>query len=517
MAIRMAYLTVTALLAAPTCMAQPGPQNLWQLPVAAPGPALARTHALRPCESLPKGLSGSAIVREAITIPGSNGAGAWCRVTIEIQGKSGHPISVWLALPIENWNGRFLGLGGAGWVPGLPFSILLGSSLGFATATTNAGRAYDLSTSPEALSRLVDDDKFLSDANGHLDWDELRNIAYRGVHDMTVAGKAVTAEFYGIQARYSYFSGCSTGGREGQAEVQRYPSDYDGVLSGSPAINWAHFGAAQSWSVAVTRSARDVPQCKLDAAHRAAVAACDTDDGLKDGLVSQVGSCHFDPKTLIGLRTDCGTIDAQDAEVIRQLWDGPHRPDGAPLWNGTDRAALIHSSTSALWLDQFEAEGRALEGPSLAGFESQFSKFVNRYGPTMDTSDPDVRAFAAHGGKTILWHGVADDVIPAAGTVHYVQSIQKTLGRRATDRFLRFYEAPGVLHCQGGDGPQPVDLLEPLMMWVEHGQTPTAGRSENWDAGGHTARTRPLCPYPTHARFDGAGNPDDAKSFRCVN
>ena len=517
MSIRMAYLTVTALLAAQTCIAQPGPQNLWQLPVAAPAPTLAQTHAVRPCESLPKGLPGSAVVREAITIPGSNGAGAWCRVTIEIQEKSGHPISVWLALPIENWNGRFLGLGGAGWVPGLPFSILLGSSLGFATATTNAGREYDLNTSPEALSRLVDDDRFLSDANGHLDWDKLRNFAYRGVHDMTVAGKAVTAEFYGLKARYAYFSGCSTGGREGQAEVQRYPADYDGVLSGSPAINWAHFGAAQSWSVAVMRSARDVPQCKLDAAHRAAVAACDTDDGLKDGLVSQVGACHFDPKTLIGLRTECGTIDAQDADVIRQLWDGPHRPDGAPLWNGTDRAALIHSSTSALWLEQFEAEGRTLEGPSLAGFESQFGKFVKRYGPTMDTSDPDVRAFAAHGGKTILWHGVADDVIPAAGTVHYVQSIQKTLGKRATDQFLRFYEAPGVLHCQGGDGPQPVDLLEPLMMWVEHGQTPTAGRSENWDAGGHTSRTRPLCPYPTHARFDGAGNPDDAKSFSCVN
>ena len=108
----------------------------------------------------------------------------------------------------------------------------------------------------------------------------------------------------------------------------------------------------------------------------------------------------------------------------------------------------------------------------------------------MDTSDPDVRAFAAHGGKTILWHGVADDVVPAAGTVHYVQSIQKTLGTIATDKFLRFYEAPGVLHCQGGDGPQPVDLLEPLMMWVEHGQAPTAGRSENWDAGGHASTMR---------------------------
>jgi feruloyl esterase len=513
----MAYLSLTALLAAQTCIAGPGPQNLWQLPIAAPGPTLAQTHAVRPCESLLKSLPGAGVVRAAVTIPASNGAGAWCRVTIEIHEKSDHPISVWLALPIENWNGRFLGLGGAGWVAGLPFSIPLGSSLGFATATTNAGREYDANISPEVLSGLVDDDTFLRDAKGHLDWDELRNFAYRGVHAMTVAGKAVTAEFYGAKARYAYFSGCSTGGQQGQAEVQRYPDDYDGVMSGAPAINWAHIGAAQSWSVAVMRNTSDVPQCKLDAAQRAAVAACATDDGLKDGLVAQVGTCHFDPSTLIGLHTDCGTIDAQDAEVIRQLWDGPRRANGSPLWNGTDRAAVLHSSTSALWLDQFEDEGRALEVPSLARFESQFDRFVNRYGPAMDTSDPDLRAFAAHGGKTILWHGVADDVIPAAGTVHYVQSIQKALGTSATDKFLRLYEAPGVLHCQGGEGPQPVDLLEPLMMWVEHGQAPTAGRSENWDAGGHTARTRPLCPYPTHARFNGQGNESDASSFSCVN
>ena len=517
MARPIAYLILTATLAAEICMARPGPQNLWQLPVAAPAPALAQTHAVRPCEALLNSPIGSGVVREAVTIPGSNGAGPWCRVTIEIHEKSDHPISVWLALPIENWNGRFLGLGGAGWVPGLPFSILLGSSLGFATAATNAGREYDANISPEALSRLVDDDTFLRDAKGHLDWDKLRNFAYRGVHDMTVAGKAVTAEFYGVKARYSYFSGCSTGGREGQAEVQRYPDDYDGVMSGSPVINWAHLGAAQSWPAAVTSATREVPQCKLDAAHRAAVAACDADDGLKDGLVSQVGSCHFDPRTLIGLHTDCGTIDAQDAEVIRQLWDGPRRSDGSSLWNGTDRAALLHASTPAPSLDRFENEGRSLEKPSLARFESQFNKFVNRYGPTMDTSDPDVRAFAAHGGKIILWHGVADDVVPAAGTVRYVQSIRETLGTSATEKFLRFYEAPGVLHCQGGDGPQPVDLLEPLMMWVEHGQAPTAARSENWDASGHTSRTRPLCPYPTHARYNGEGDANDARSFSCVN
>jgi hypothetical protein len=144
-----------------------------------------------------------------------------------------------------------------------------------------------------------------------------------------------------------------------------------------------------------------------------------------------------------------------------------------------------------------------------------FDQFVERYGAVMDTSSPDLRAFAERGGKTIIWHGIADDIIPAAGSVHYVESIRRTLGQGKTDNFLRFYLAPGVGHCRWGDGPQPVALLEPLMEWVEHRRAPTAVRSENWDEAGHVTRTRPLCPYPEHARYRGRGALDDAANFRC--
>ena len=500
--------------------AQPrgGLDEILQLPTAV-APALGQVTAAHSCESLltappPE----NAAVREARMEPGRDGAGDSCRVTIEIATPPAPDVvTVWLALPTDHWNGRFLGLGGGGWVPGFPAALDAGAALGFATAITNAGRPYKVSIDPQELGRMVARDDFLLDASGRLNWTALQNFAYRGVHEMTVVGKAVTRAFYGAAPRYAYFSGCSTGGRQGQSEVQRYPQDYDGVLSGAPAINWAHFGAAEFWPVAVTNELGAVARCKFDAAYRAAIAACDADDGARDGLVSDVGTCRFDPKALVGVKTDCGVISAQDAEVIRRIWDGPRHRDGSRLWNGIDRAALIHAPESpAHWAEPF-FDGKAPDagGLSTVAFERLFDQFVERYGAVMDTSSPDLQAFAERGGKTILWHGVADDIIPAAGTVHYVESIRRTLGQVKTDTFLRLYLAPGVGHCQWGDGPHPVALLEPLMDWVEHGQAPTAVRSEKWDQAGRLIRTRPLCPYPERVRYQGRGSSDDAGNFRC--
>lgn len=493
------------------------PDDLWQLP-AAPLPALSQTKPVRSCESFSATrVFADATVREARVVQSTDGARELCRMTIAVTlPLASNVVTVWLELPAQHWNGRFLGLGGGGWMPGFPAALDAGASLGFATAITNAGRPYDLSIDPEELGRMVGRNDFLLNAEGRLDWTRLQNFAYRGIHEMTVVGKAVTGQFYGVQPHYAYFSGCSTGGRQGQAEVQRYPQDYDGVLSGSPAINWAHFAAAESWALAVTRELGDVPQCKLDAAHRAATAACDGDDGARDGLVSGVGTCRFDAKALVGVQTDCGVIDAREAQVIARIWEGPRRRDGSRLWNGIDRAALIHAPQAPANQASPFSDGPAPDAQkfSPAAFEAQFDQFVERYGAVMDTSSPDLGAFAKH-GKTILWHGVADDIIPAQGTVHYVDSIRRTLGERETDNFLRFYLAPGVGHCGSGDGPQPVALLEALMQWVEQGHAPKAVRSENRDQTGRITRTRPLCPYPAIARYRGRGSLDDAASFRC--
>ena len=490
--------------------------DLWQLP-AAVEPVLGQLTPARSCASLLNTRpSADAIVRDARLMQGGR-TGEVCSVTIEVSVPLARtPISVWLMLPTQNWNGRFLGMGGFVWLPGFTPALERGAALGFATAITNAGRDYDLSMDPEEQVHLIGRNDFLLDAKGRLDWTALQNFAYRGIHEMTVVGKAVTKQFYGKGSRYSYFSGCSTGGRQGQSEVQRYPQDYDGVLSGAPAINWAHFAAAEFWQAALTSELGGVPQCKLNAAHKAAVAACDADDGARDGLVSGAGICRFDSKELVGVQTECGDIDPREADVIGRIWEGPRRRDGSRLWSGIDRAALIVPPQSpANWAKPFfDGEVPDAEGLSFAHFEALFEQLIERYGAVMDTASPDVGAFAKH-GKTIIWHGIADDIIPVAGTLHYVKSIRRTLGEREADKFLRFYLAPGVGHCRFGDGPQPVALLGPLMEWVEQGRAPAAVSSENSDDAGRVTRTRPLCPYPQRARYRGRGSLDEAASFEC--
>jgi hypothetical protein len=491
--------------------------DLWQLPSAV-APALGQVTPAGSCESLlGTRPSADATVREAVLVPTKKGTGDACRVTIDVTVPLAHnPITVWLTLPTQNWNGRFLGLGGFVWLPGFTPALNAGTSLGFATAITNAGRPYDVSLPPEEQVQLIGRNDFLLDANGRLDWTALQNFAYRGIHEMTVVGKAVAKEFYGKPPRYAYFSGCSTGGRQGQSEMQRYPQDYDGIVSGAPAINWAHFAAAEFWQAALKTELGEVPQCKLNAAYQAAVAACDGDDGARDGLVSDAGTCRFDAKALVGLKTECGAMDAREADIIGRIWEGPRRRDGSRLWSGIDRAAVIVPPQSpANWATPF-FDGKApdADGLSFAQFEAVFDQLIERYGPVMDTASPNVGAFAKR-GKAIIWHGIADDIIPVAGTVHYVESIRRTLGEQETDRFLRFYLAPGVQHCRLGDGPQPVALLESLMAWVEQGRAPNAVRSENWDEVGRVTRTRPLCPYPQRARYRGRGSLDDADSFQC--
>lgn len=503
----LTFVVTTAGAAAP----QTRDGDLWQLPSAV-APALGKVTPARSCESLTtvRPYAG-ATVREALLVRDV------CRVTIDVRVPlARNPISVWLMLPTQNWNGRFLGMGGFVWLPGFTPALEAGTKLGFATAITNAGRPYDLSLAPEEQVHLIGRNDFLVDADGRLDWTSLQNFAYRGIHEMTVVGKAVAKQLYGKGPRYAYFSGCSTGGRQGQAELQRYPQDYDGILSGAPAINWAHFGAAEFWQVALTSELGGVPQCKLNTAHQAAVAACDADDGARDGLVSGAGKCRFDSKLLIGVQTECGAIDAREADVIGRIWDGPRRRDGSRLWSGIDRSAIIRPPQApAVWAKPFfDGKVPDAEGLSFANFEAVFDQLIERYGAVMDTANPDVADFAKR-GKTIIWHGIADDIIPVAGSVRYVESIRRKLGDRETDDFLRFYLAPGVEHCRFGSGPQPVALLEPLMEWVEHGRVPNAVRSENWNEAGRVTRTRPLCPYPQRVVYRGQGSLDDAANFEC--
>src|SRR5262249_27152577 len=168
---------------------------------------------------------------------------------------------------------------------------------------------------------------FALDANGRLNWQAIRDNGHIGIHEMTVTGKALTEAMYGVAPRYSYFNGCSTGGRQGLMEAQRYPQDYNGIVSGAPAVNWPKLMMQSVCGrVQMNVPSNPVRSCKVSAATEAAVAACDAIDGVKDGVLENPKSCTFDPKILVGTSAgQCGTFTQADADLIRKLWQGPTR------------------------------------------------------------------------------------------------------------------------------------------------------------------------------------------------
>ena len=213
---------------------------------------------------------------------------ATCRVhaTVTTPGANDQiGVDVWI--PVDGWNGRFQGVGGSAFLGGHPYFMAGAVDSGYSAAVTDAGNH----------SGNPFDGSFVLDSMGHLNRTLIEDFAYRGVHDLAVVGKAVTAAYFGSGAAYSYWNGCSTGGRQGLAEAQRYPSDFDGILAGAPAINWQRYVPASLWPQLVMLQSGDfLPQCKFNAFQNAAIAACDSlGDGVVDGVIGDPSACTFDP------------------------------------------------------------------------------------------------------------------------------------------------------------------------------------------------------------------------------
>ncbi len=352
---------------------------------------------------------------------------------------------------------------------------------------------------------------------------------------MTVTGKALTEALYGVPPRYSYFNGCSTGGRQGLMEAQRYPDDYDGIVSGAPAINWSRFVPQELWGVVVMNAAGvAIPRCMLMAATAAAIAACDSYDGVLDGVLEDPRDCDYDPEPLIGASAgECGSFTEVDVDLIRKLWDGPRRQDGSFLWYGLPRGADLNAlwgsagpplelrpfPISLDWFRYFLAQDPELDWRSitLPAYERYWDQSVEQYSAVIGTDDPDLAEFRDAGGRIIIWHGWADQLISAEGTVDYYERVQAAMGGAGNAAaFARLFMAPGVGHCIGGTGPFPEGLLDTLRAWVEEGIAPSSVTAVRRAPSGEAFRTRPLCPYPEVARYTGAGSTDDAASFVCA-
>ena len=384
--------------------------------------------AATPCESL-MGLSlANTVINSAADTPAGAvpppfpGAPATpvpetCRVhaTVTTPGVTDQiGIDVWM--PISGWNGRFQGVGGGVYSTGSPTSLAGPVNAGYSAAVTDGGHP-----SSQALTG-----SFALDSNGRLNWPLIQDFSYRALHDLAVVGKAVTAAFYGTRAKYSYWTGCSTGGRQGLSEAQRYPADYDGILAAAPAINWQKFIPAEFWpDLVMLRSGDVLPQCKFAAFQGAAIQACDTvGDGVVDGVIGDPLACKFDASSLVGTTTACGTITAQDAAVVAKIVGGPSTTSGDFLWYGltwgTSFSGLANTTTTAggtvvvpfpvalahlgTWVQQNPPVPTGTwdwTATTYDQYDQLFQQSVEMYSDVIGTDNPDLSAFKKAGGKLL--------------------------------------------------------------------------------------------------------------------
>ena len=477
---------------------------------------------VRSCESLLALGVPNTTIESAAVETGGGGDPAVCRVKATVtHPPAGDKVGIFVELPVTQWNGRFLGTGGGGFSGGSPQRLRQQTVLGYATAATDTGHEGGSGS-------------FALDSAGRLNWMLIRDNAYLGIHEMTVLGKYLVEAYYGRQPGHAYFEGCSTGGRQGLMEVQRYPADYDGVVAGAPAINWPKLHVEQLWGELVMREAGNfVPACKFAAAQAASIAACDALDGVTDGVIGDPRLCSFDPKALIGTSAgDCGAFTEADADVIRKIWQGPRRRDGTFLWYGLPRGAdftgLSKTGGTPIsgepfgitldWWKFFLTQNPQWDWKtlSLPAYEQFFEQSVEEYGAAIGTDAADLAAFRDRGGKAIVWHGQADPLIYPQGTIDYYERVERQMGGAArTADFIRLFMAPGVGHCSGGPGPQPAGQLDAVLSWVEEGKSPDTLLTVGRDRSERSSATRPLCPFPLVARYKGSGGTDDSANFVC--
>ena len=486
-----------------------------------PRPLVANAKPVRSCESLATVTLPNTTIESAA--PDANVPDVCRVIAVTTHPPSGGKVRSWFAIPTSNWNGRFLGNGGGGFAGGGDIGVNQGVAVGFAAGATDTGHGGNTAT-------------FALDADGRLNWQAIRDFGHGGVHEMTVTGKALTQALYAVPPRYSYWNGCSTGGRQGLMEAQRYPQDYNGIAAAAPAINWTNLIMQSLWgSMLMHWASNPIAPCKLDAARAAAIAACDSIDGVKDGVIEDESRCAYDPKPLIGTSAgDCGPFSESDVDIIRKVWEGPRREDGGPLWygqaRGADLNAILWSPSRANprklrpfgfsedWLKYWITQNPRFDWTTMtpAAYQAYWDQSYEQYGNVLATDNADLSSFRDRGGKTIIWHGWADELITADGSIDYYKRVQQQMGgAKRTSEFARLYLAPGVEHCGGGRGPQPDGVLEALVRWVEDGKAPETLMAVRRDHTGAVTRSRPLCQYPLVAKYKGTGSTDEAANFIC--
>ncbi len=447
----------------------------------------------------------------AASSPGRGGRSLpeFCRITATSRPAPDSEIrfEVWLPSP-DAWNHEFVGTGNGGYSGALGYRDMeTALARGYATAGSNTGHEGD------ALKFAV----------GHPE--KINDWAFRAVHVMTDAAKLIVRDYYGRFADHAYFTGCSTGGHQALSEAQRYPGDYDGIVAGDPGNDRTRLNIGFLWSwLALNQSAEaQIPASKLPMLHHAVIAACDTLDGLKDGLISDPGRCKFDPGTLLCRDADeSACLTPPQVEAVRTIYSGARNPrTGEQIFPGwapgseTGWGAYFVGKPEPARLDfwRYWIFGDPAWDPRSFDFDRDV-EFALSTLPQVNANNPDLTAFEKRGGKLIEYQGWADPVVPPEDSIQYYNAVTRVAG--PVGSFYRLFMAPGMGHCGGGEGPNTFDALGALDNWVAK-DTPPDRIVASHSSNGHIDRTRPLCPYPQIAKWNGKGSMDDAASFSCVS
>ena len=462
-------------------------------------------------------------------VPASaDGVPAHCQV----RGYVAPSIEFEIRLPLNNWNGKFLKRGCGGFCGSVYIAACnnhlkdgyacIASDMGHTSTGTDAKWAYN-------------------DVQAEIDF------GYRATHVVTVAGKAITENFYGTAPQRSYFMGCSTGGRQGLVEAQRFPYDFDGIVAGAPVINETGTGMQLLWNVVANRDANGkqiLPTSKLQMIHDAVIKKCDRNDGLEDGLIGDPRACDFEPSELqCGGRAGASCLTTAQVEVINKIYDGPVNSAGEALYTGgAQRGSELN------WIGTYISEdgGPSIyenfmgdlwrylgfmpdPGPSWQQTDFDFDYDYKRLG-LMETfysgSNPDLRKFKANGGKVLVYQGWSDQSVVPLNIIDYTDTVTNTMGgQAATQEFFRLFMIPGMNHCSGGEGAYAIDYLAYMEAWVEQGTAPDRVTGIHPKVSVDSAGTdlplsadqvefsRPAFPYPATVQYDGTGEPTQASSF----
>ncbi|MEO6388671.1 MAG: tannase/feruloyl esterase family alpha/beta hydrolase [Croceibacterium sp.] len=442
-------------------------------------------------------------------VAAANGLPAYCEVKGNLSPAPGSMIGVVYRLP-EGWNGKVLGLGGGGWQGNVTLQAATeGLRGGYATMQTDAGH----------VATTVWDTAWANSL------DAQKDFSYRGVHEMTEAGKKLVEYYYGREPGKAYFQGCSTGGRMALMEAQRYPADYDAISAGAPVYSLQVQTSSILRNMAFHKDNSGFSADDLKLAQTAALNACDAQDGARDGLINNPQQCHWDPGALqCGGAKNATCLAPAQVAALRTVYDGTRTADGdwgllpmnrggEPGWSafvGTDGKGVDASSGAVSNLFSTIQGGKSADFNNYTLAEVQAvrrTQFADWY----EAKDANLAPFFRHGGKLLLWHGNNDPGPSPIATADYARAV---LGKTsAANQSMRLFLLPGVEHCGGGPGAAPIPLLDTIDSWVSTGAAP----QELIGAKADHSVVRLQCSWPNVAHYKGSGDVNTPANWQCAS